>query len=140
MPLKPVVILQPSATVIPPTAAKVLSPLRKVVEFLVPVAVSLASETVLSDGTPKSKTLPSIWMKSITSPVTKFEAKVMTEPLTVNEVVGACKIPFKLTSICCADWGDTLTEPTCIVYAAWLFTTLIASQTWKLPTVGVLPI
>ena len=54
----------------PPAAAKVLSPLRKVVASLVPVAVSLASETelseslavvtVLSDGTPKSKTLPSI--------------------------------------------------------------------------------
>ena len=35
--------------------AKVLSPLKKVVISLVPVAVSLASETVLSEGVPMSK-------------------------------------------------------------------------------------
>ena len=36
----------------PTAAAKVLSPLKKVVASLVPDAVSLASETVLSDGVP----------------------------------------------------------------------------------------
>ena len=56
----------------PPASAKVLSPLKNVDEFLVPVAVSLASETVLSDGTPRSRTDPSIWIKFITSPVTNF--------------------------------------------------------------------
>jgi hypothetical protein len=36
--------------------------------------------------------------------------------------------------------GTTLTPPTCIVYAAWLLTTDIASQTWKFPIVGAVPI
>jgi len=44
----------------PAGTAKLLSPLKKVVASLVPVAVSLASETVLSDGTPRSRTDPSI--------------------------------------------------------------------------------
>ena len=36
--------------------------------------------------------------------------------------------------------GETLTDDTCIVYAAWPLTTDIASQTWKFPICGSLPI
>jgi hypothetical protein len=39
----------------PPASAKVLSPLKKVVASLVPVAVRLASETVLSAGVTSEK-------------------------------------------------------------------------------------
>ena len=101
----------------PPAYAKVLSPLKKVVASLVPDAVSLASETeasfnfavvtalslslavetVLSDGTPKSKTLPSIIIKSITSPVLRLDAKVIVLPDTVKLSTGDWIIPFKET-------------------------------------------
>ena len=37
-------------------------------------------------GTPRSRTDPSIWIKFITSPVTRFDAKVIVEPDTVNEL------------------------------------------------------
>jgi len=47
------------------------------------VEASLAVETVPSLGTPRSRTSPSIWIKLITSPVTKLAAKVIVEPLTV---------------------------------------------------------
>ena len=36
--------------------------------------------------------------------------------------------------------GETLTDDTCIVYAAWPLTTDIASQTWKFTICGYLPI
>ena len=81
----PVVILVVCKWINPPPlgSANVLSPLKKVVASLVPVAVSLARDTVLSDGTPRSRTDPSIWIKSITSPVTRLDAKVIVEPDTV---------------------------------------------------------
>ena len=68
--------------------AKVLSPLRNVVASLVPVAVSLASDTVLSDGVPMFNTSPKTRIKSITSLDVKAEANTIVEPDIVNEVFG----------------------------------------------------
>ena len=54
----------------------------------------LAVVTVLSLGTPKSRTLPSKIIKSITSFVARFEAKVIVAPEIVKELPGFCNIPF----------------------------------------------
>ena len=76
---------------------------------------------------------------NITSFVTRLLAKVIVEPLTVKEQPGFCNTPCKDTNMWYAECGDTLTDPTCIVYAAWPLTTDIASQIWKFPIVGLVP-
>ena len=60
--------------------AKVLSPLRNVVESLVPVAVNLAKDTVLSEGVPMFNTSPNTIMKSITSDVVSADENTIVEP------------------------------------------------------------
>ena len=50
-------------------------------------------------GTPKSKTFPSKIIKSITSPVARFDAKVIVEPDMVKELPGYCNTPLRDTSI-----------------------------------------
>jgi CMP-2-keto-3-deoxyoctulosonic acid synthetase len=88
---KLVVNLHWSATVIPPaTLAKVLSPLKKVVASLVPVAVNLANDTelsaslavviVLSLTVPTFNTSPNTVMKSMLSEPVKAEANTILEP------------------------------------------------------------
>jgi len=77
--------------------------------------LSLAAVTVLSDGVPKSKTLPNNITKSITSPVAKFEAKVRVLPEIVYESVGAWSIPLSDTRTWLGLSGDTLEPPTCKV-------------------------
>jgi hypothetical protein len=65
---------------IAPAEAKVLSPLKNVVEFLVPVAVSLAKDTVLSEGVPMFNTSPNTIIKSITSDVVSAFENIIVEP------------------------------------------------------------
>ena len=54
---------------------------------------------VPSEGVPMSSTLPNNIIKSIESPVARFEANVIVAPDIVKDDVGACRTPFKLTSI-----------------------------------------
>ena len=57
----------------------------------------LAFVTVASDGVPMSKVFPRTITKSMTSPVARLDANVSVLPETVNESVGACKIPLSET-------------------------------------------
>ena len=50
--------------------------------------------TVESDGVPMSKVFPRTITKSMTSPVAKLDANVSVLPETVNESVGAWRIPL----------------------------------------------
>jgi hypothetical protein len=82
--------LKKAGVLAPPALAKVLSPLRNVVASLVPVAVSLASETELSASlavvtvpsltVPTFNTSPSTVIKSMLSEPVKAEANTILEP------------------------------------------------------------
>ena len=88
----PKLVVAKNAGVLTPPAGteKVLSPLKKVVASLVPVAVSLASETELSaslavvivpsDTVPTFNTSPNTVMKSMLSEAVRAEANTMLEP------------------------------------------------------------
>ena len=58
------------------------------------LSANLAVVTVASVGVPADKELPNTIIKSMTSPVDKFDAKVIVEPLTVKLSVAACIVPF----------------------------------------------
>ena len=125
----------------PLPATIVVSPVITVCQSTTPPVLEsdFAWVIVPSLGTPRSRTLPNIITKSIEYDAVKAEANTMLEPEIVNEVVGACNIPFNETKQWFADCGDTATESTSNAYVS-VVVAIRASQTWKFPITGVLPI